>query len=184
MFIKRLLIASLACVAAIVGTTCKAQDLYTPAPLQLLAERVDQHDLQIAELQSRVDSLEQAPKLRTKEVQTGLKTTEELQSELEDSWTDHLYGRMARGQESMVYQHLVQTHGYAPDQVDGLSLDEATMLHNLAHSKSHRLAAHHGSSAPVKRTVSASRMNCANGQCSRARSTTWRPFSFLRRRLN
>lgn len=58
------------------------------------------------------------------------KSTAQLQADIAANWTNHVYAVMGRGS---VYAHLTGEHGYSPQQVNGLSVRDADMLHNLAH---------------------------------------------------
>lgn len=130
---------------------------------------------------------------------TRRRTTSELQSAIAAAWTSRVYGRMAAGQERLVYRHLTTTHGYTPSQVNGLPLDYALMLHNLAHgpkvspyTKSATVQAadffQPTPRTPVPSPPTASpvpRNNCANGRCFRSTSRTvtrtggWYPGKLL-----
>ena len=117
-----------------------------------------------------------------------LKTTAELSRDIAARRTGRIYGRMARGQDRLVYQHLVSEHGYTSSQVNGLSLSDALELHNLAHGP--RISAYTTGGVavvapgidvfvPTPRTPTQPRTpppnyggNCANGQCARRSTST------------
>lgn len=86
-----------------------------------------------------------------------LKTTSELAADIaaarsQPGYFVGKYGRMARGSEGQVYAHLVATHGYTSGQVRGLSLRDATVLHDLAHGP--RISAYTKPSGTLVRRVS------------------------------
>lgn len=199
----RSLLLLLACVIA---APSFAADKYQPAPLQLLTERVDEHDQRLAEIDQRVAALERSepvaapqkpvtvaytkPSLQSQPQERRLKTTAELQRDLRANWTSTLYADVKP--RSWAKRHLVNDHGYQPSQVNGLSQDESWMLHNLAHNSARRINAYTaGASRPAVRSeqpamVFAERESgCPNGQCatqrtqSTRRSSGWRPGSIL-----
>jgi hypothetical protein len=114
-----------------------------------------------------------------------LKTTGELAASIQASQTNRVYARMG-GRQTDVYLHLVRDHGYTSAQVNGLTINDALMLHNLAHGPAisaytqATLAATYAPAAlqpkPVAAIVQAS-TGCANGRCAR-RATATQPVRY------
>lgn len=215
----------------LLASVASAQDRFSPLPLQLIEERLSDHDRQIEDINARLDFLEETrPKSvdqpKPQEVRIVIEHTQpktlvseplvvkkptvvrratttpvvarsaasrwksaaEIKQAIQTNRTSRVYGRMARGAEGQVWNHLIREHGYAPSQVNGLTIDDALMLHNLAHGPK---------ISPYASTVTTSAVampvdvfiptpnpkpptmwsppvnvggNCANGQCARQSS--------------
>jgi hypothetical protein len=142
------------------ASALRAADTYQHPPLQLLEDRVDEHDQQICELDTRLDRIEKLleykagaavptrsqPAPKPSEVVTKvtpaapakanvrrLKTTSELRSEIARNRASRTYATISPATLSWARRHL-QDHGYTASQVAGLNYSEAWQLHNLAHS--------------------------------------------------
>jgi hypothetical protein len=117
-----------------------------------------------------------------------LKTLGEMRAAIRARRTNQVYAVMARGQERLVWSHLVSEHGYRQSQVQGLTLSEALALHNLAHRPTLKISAYAVTTTVQATTVArpvkiqatyqtSPGLNCANGQCQRAgtasRSSGW-----------
>lgn len=180
-------------------------DRYQPAPLQLLTEKVEQHDQRLDEIDQRVSALERKPVEEPQEPVTvayvepapkqpqqarRLKTTAELKRDLRANWTSTVYADVKP--RSWAKRHLVADHGYAAAQVNGLTQNEAWMLHNLAHVSSERISAYTGSNGTSTAKTDQPAVafaqkagGCPNGQCrtqssrTTQRSTGWRPGLIL-----